>query len=144
MLKPSQFTIATDINNPEVAVYNTLTNAFAIMERELWETYGSDGTWEAHPHVEDLTKYGFLVPANVDEYQTFLLNRNKVKFYSGHLTFTVLTTFACNLACKYCMQAPVRLESDAGVGVVTEDVSALNTAEFIEKVVGEYRPTKLL
>lgn len=43
MLKPSQFTITTDINNTEVAVYNTLTNAFAVLERELWQTYEADG-----------------------------------------------------------------------------------------------------
>lgn len=143
MLKPSQFTIVTDINNSEVAVYNTLTNAFAILERELWETYEATGNWEKHPYGEDLTKYGFLVPVEVDEYQTFLLTRNKVKFHSGHLTFTVLTTFTCNLACKYCMQAPVRLESDAGADVATDEVSALNTAKFIEKVAGEYQPNEI-
>lgn len=143
MLKPSQFTIATGINDTEVAVYNTLTNAFAVLERGLWQTYEVDGAWEAHPHVEDLTKYGFLVPADVDEYQTFLLNRNKVKFYSGHLTFTVLTTFACNLACKYCMQSPVRLEHRTETDVADDNMNALNTAEFIKKVVGEYQPNEI-
>lgn len=144
MLKPSQFTITTDINNTEVAVYNTLTNAFAVLERELWQTYEADGTWEAHPHIEVLTKYGFLVPVDVDEYQTFLLNRNKVKFYSGHLTFTVLTTFACNLACKYCMQNPVRLEHSTEAAIATDDVNALSTAEFIKKWLENIYPTKLL
>jgi uncharacterized protein len=143
MLKPSQFTIATGINDTEVAVYNTLTNAFAILERGLWQTYEDDGTWEAHPHIDDLIKYGFLVPADLDEYQTFLLNRNKVKFYSGHLTFTVLTTFACNLACKYCMQSPVRLEQRTETDVVNNDTNALSTAEFIKKVVGEYQPNQI-
>lgn len=143
MLKPSQFTITTDINDTEVAVYNTLTNAFAVLERGLWQTYDVDGTWEAHPHIEDLTKYGFLVPTDVDEYQTFLLNRNKVKFYSGHLTFTVLTTFECNLACKYCMQSPVRLEHRTETDAADDDMNALNTAEFIKKVVGEYQPNEI-
>lgn len=143
MLKPSQFTITTDINNTEVAVYNILTNAFAVLERELWRTYEADGTWEAHPHIEVLTKHGFLVPVDVDEYQTFLLNRNKVKFYSGHLTFTVLTTFGCNLACKYCMQNPVRLEHSTEAAVATDDMNAMSTAEFIKKVVGEYLPNEI-
>lgn len=143
MLKPSQFTITADINNTEVAVYNTLTNAFAVLERELWQTYEADRTWEAHPHVEDLMNYGFLVPVDVDEYQTFLLNRNKVKFYSGHLTFTVLTTFACNLACKYCMQNPVRLEHGTEADAAADDMNALSTAEFIKKVVGEYLPNEI-
>jgi uncharacterized protein len=138
MLKLSQFTIMTDVNDTEIAVYNTMTNAFAVLERELWKTYESSGAWETHPYVGDLMKYGFLVPVDVDEYQTFLLNRNKVKFYSGHLTFTVLTTFACNLACKYCMQKPVRFEDSAVDGIDTFGV-----AEFIKKVVGEYLPNEI-
>lgn len=136
MFKLSQFTVHNLHNADEVAIFNTLTNAFAIVERNPWELCLMTQRWKDHPHWEELMQYGFIVPQASDEYQTFLLHRNKVKFYSGHLSFTVLTTLTCNLACTYCMQGQVRIERDSPIG----SINAPEVSEFIRKVINEYKP----
>ncbi len=134
MLKISQFTISVQVDDSNVALYNTLTNAFATIDKDEWEKYRIGKDLDKLPYARDMLKYGFIVPHYVDEFQTFLLQRNKIKFNHKTISFTVLTTYACNLACRYCMQGPELFGLNNGGQMMDTD----RIAKFIADIRDEY------
>ena len=108
--KLSQFTIFVP-DGKEFLAYNTLTRALVSVGAELKEilTYSESPIKPgAERQIEKLRKLGIVVDSNVDESVRAQGWYDKLRFRKSVLSAVVLTTYDCNLACRYCIEDGVK------------------------------------
>lgn len=67
--------------------------------------------------LKALSAIGVVVPADLDEYQKVKVEFERKKYVVKSLSFSLVTTYSCNLACPYCYQGKGTLFH----GTMTED-----------------------
>ncbi|MEW6267043.1 MAG: radical SAM protein [Thermodesulfobacteriota bacterium] len=96
----SRFTLAEPLPGGRTALFNTLTQALAVVPAEVW----AEATAGAQdPSLEDLAAEGFLVETGLDEDLVLAHWRASQAYDLSHLTYIVSPTRACNMACSYCV-----------------------------------------
>lgn len=109
-MKLSQFTIFVP-NGNGFLLYNTLTGALVSVGAELKEILGhleNPIKPGAEKPIEKLRKLGIVVDSNVDESRRAREWYDKLRFRKSVLNAVVLTTYDCNLACRYCVEEGVK------------------------------------
>ncbi len=112
---PSQFNVSVDLPKKNKAVYNTLTGALTILNRDAWRKYLSRGSefqvrGESVPlPMHLLYSKGFFIAKNIDELeivrQQFLYSR----YSNDILSLNIVPTLLCNLQCPYCFEGKAQI-----------------------------------
>lgn len=93
-------------------IYNTLSQALYQLEPEYYETLtkvkdgGSDFSAEEKGRIEEMASVGYIAE-NTEEENEKVIHRMNTATYgdNGSMNCIVVTTMACNLACKYCIES---------------------------------------
>ena len=120
-MKPSQFTIfVPDFPaDGKYLVYNTFNRATAIIGKrakrfldDLQEPIQGDGK----KYADTFSELGFVVDDSVDESAEFRDWYNEARYSKLDIRATILTTYDCNFACKYCVEegvkSPVKMDEE--------------------------------
>lgn len=101
------------------AVFNALTGSILFVDEEMKETI-ENGNLDrlSREDVEALQKVGVVVADDVDENLVLSYRLKHVIYSSQRATFSVLPTYACNLACPYCYEGRGELHR----GTMTEEM----------------------
>ena len=110
-------------------LFNTLSQAQVVIDdtlrRVLSQLPSSGLNKEVKPVLDQLAEMGFVLDESsdedkiIDKYFTQIIHDNTT------LNFTVLTTYDCNFACPYCVEAGVKAP------VVMDDSTARRAVSFI-------------
>lgn len=89
----------------EYIVYNTLTGSTFVVDEKALDAIRNieDGVIDDNL-IELLKRENILIDDNVDEKAIFSVRSNTLKYSSAKAYFTILSTYACNLACSYCYE----------------------------------------
>ncbi|GFR34199.1 radical SAM/SPASM domain-containing protein [Thermobrachium celere] len=112
MLKKSFYNIIVDeLENGDVLLYNSLTNAFGIMYKEIKQIYESSEIIDENSLNDEVKKYikmmkdnGFLVDFNLNEYEKLKILSRISRFNQNFLNLTIAPTLYCNMDCPYCYE----------------------------------------
>lgn len=137
-MRISRYCVDAPIGHDQVAIYNTLTKAFIVLESELWQRAKRDVSQLDDSVRRELEKLGVIIPTTTSERDLYLYFRYKLSYYFGKLVFTILPTLDCNMTCAYCFQGGIRT-SRAG----NTKCNIHGIAKFVNVIVGEYQPREL-
>ncbi len=104
------FVVAFDDGN--MLVYNTLCNAFAIVDNKTWDSLAS-GSFAGitKDDFDNLVNSGILVPESFDEHRTYLERfeflQHLSQLNSGVVRYNIYTTTYCNARCPYCFESGI-------------------------------------
>ncbi len=137
--KRSQFNVYFK-ENGNAYLYNSLTGAFVILEKEYYNFYENEKLWNKdNDKLEEFKKGGFIVDEELDEVKYYYLRIiDSLWRLNNSYSFTILTTTACNFACPYCYEAQYGIKSKYMDRATQEMV-----VRFIEKRI-KTRPKKTL
>lgn len=96
--KKSLFNIEIPTNDNRIAIYNTYSGAFCVIENV--------SAYDSSKYIEGLIKEGFLIKDEVDEIKNFALER-KLQITSIHpevLYYSIAPTLKCQASCDYCFE----------------------------------------
>ena len=117
-------------NTEETLIYNSRTNALALIENENFK-YLSGKTdnivVENKKLRKNLLRGGFLLDSNVNELDLIKINLLKARFNNDSLGLTIAPTLACNFKCIYCYE-----KENLNNSYMTEEVIQA-MLEFIKK-----------
>jgi uncharacterized protein len=121
-VKLTKWHIKAPLDNGDVILYSTLTGATVVWSKELarhlnGESLDAECFSRFPGEIEQMRKLGLLVSDQTDENAIFRYRLGKMKFDRTLGSFTILTTYRCNLACPYCIQR----------GVVPDSVSDMSS-----------------
>jgi uncharacterized protein len=103
----SRFVEFVPVEN-EYLAYNTLTQSVLLLNQETKDIVCNNPTQAAKDtNFAPLLEEKFLVPATLDESGFIRTWYKKITDSSSELNLTILTTYACNLACVYCVEEGV-------------------------------------
>ncbi|NIM16099.1 MAG: radical SAM protein [Candidatus Aminicenantes bacterium] len=100
--------------NGFILAYNAYTNCFAEVTPEKYKIIKAIlkdpgkfqyKTVEERKLKDDLTKGGFLVPEELDEFELLKLQNRLGRFQQISLGLTIAPTVACNFRCTYCFES---------------------------------------
>lgn len=129
-------------------VYNCLSTAVIQLDDELLNQLQNGRLDDIKSdYFKELVNQGIIVPENCDETQAYLDFWEKTRQQKADEVFdlTIVTTYACNLNCTYCMQGrknenePVYNESK-----VMKDNTIQSILNFIKKTLTERKHIKKL
>lgn len=112
-MKLSQFTIFVP-NFPadgKYLAYNTFNQATAVISEraKLFLNNLHDPIRESEmKYVKTFTDLGFVIDDSVDEVGQFKEWYEKARYNKSMMRATILTTYDCNFACKYCVEEGVK------------------------------------
>ncbi len=149
-MKTSRFNLVIPIEEDNnYLIYNTLTGAQVMVDEKTLDIIQgiSDKKVEAEVKEEteegglssfdELKGLGIVVDDEIDEGLELEYWFQQIKFDASLLNITLLTTYACNLACTYCYEEGVgskaSLDRDMTKGVI----------EWIENKLDRVRPREL-
>ncbi|MBU7016593.1 MAG: SPASM domain-containing protein [Theionarchaea archaeon] len=117
----------------EYLLTNTMSGAVIGIDEELKSVIEKGDITALDPEqCKALTELGIFIPDHVDEYRTIKVQYERAKYAIDSLTFTLITTYACNLACPYCYE---------GKGELLQGTMNRNTREraltFMKKKIQE-------
>jgi uncharacterized protein len=151
-MKPSAFNVRAPLENGEVFLMNTLTDAQAIVSDDVAalldrlaagaEDAGSAASDGGNEALEALAANGFLVGQDRSERAAVESFFAAFREDTSQLRITILTTLQCNFACDYCYQG----DRDDGGGA-TEKMSletAARVASWIVQQTDQVRPRQLV
>jgi len=96
----------------EYLAFNTLTGSMAVVNRKLKDAIkrldSGEQVPEAHEYLCTLEELGILVADNTDEDLLIRHRFDELIFDRSSLDVMVLTTYACNFACIYCVEEGVK------------------------------------
>jgi uncharacterized protein len=129
-MRASRYNLILPLNDQDdYAAFNTLSGAIAVVDREMADLLNDLDSGETAIPDEDslaeLRSVGFLVDDETDELRIFDVQYNTRKYNVQELWFTLMMTYACNLACTYCYQGagdllpPERITDEKAGAVVT-------------------------
>ena len=143
-MKPSKFNVFIPLpsDEEEYLVFNTLTDSRATvggeLKRALERTYlGEELDPEVQACLEPLQELGIMVQDEVDEDRTAQDWLHRVKSSTDTLDVTLLTTYACNLACEYCFEKRI------GSNAFMDDETCRKAAAWISQRIEQVRPNRL-
>lgn len=139
-MKSSRYNLFIPGEDGEFVVYNTLSNAIAILDQLAKDSIQGGRIEDVDSdNLKKLKDCNIVVDDRVDERKIFGYHYNAHKFKSQVVRFLVLTTYDCNLACPYCYQG-------AGIAAkkAMDSTTADNIVMFIQNVVIGRRYTKLI
>lgn len=111
--KHSRYNIVIDtFENEDVLLYNTFTGALGIMNATTRQAYDqienmdiqTGEETEPDHDVATLIRYGYVVPAAMDELASFMYGRDLSRYSLNHLGLTIAPTLGCNMRCPYCYE----------------------------------------
>jgi uncharacterized protein len=128
-LKGSKYNLIFPLDyERQYLVYNSMCGEAALIDEEMRDFLLSSSNGDIETSAKnELFAAGFLVEDKVDEMKILDCQYQTRKYHSQELWFTVMTTYACNLACPYCYQGCGQSRSES-----MSRKDAENIAEFIE------------
>jgi len=107
--KPSRFNVQTLTEDGKLMIWNTLKGSMSVFAAHQAETVRSllrKGELEAEADgiVGYLSRRGFLVGADVDEYRAFQMTFGHQQYRTDMLQLCLLSSEDCNFRCKYCYE----------------------------------------
>lgn len=112
-MKSSRFNLVIPVKEDNnYLIYNTLTGAQAMVDGKTLDVIQGLPDLSRIPEgdlhlLDDLNGIGIVVDDEVDELLELEYWFQKIKFDTSLLNITLLTTYACNLACTYCYEEGV-------------------------------------
>lgn len=92
-------------------IYNSLTGAFAVLEKHTVDTYLSIENLTEETisnfdttYVDLMKSNGFIIDSNINEFNKFNVISNLSKYSSKTLNLTITPTTFCNMKCTYCFE----------------------------------------
>ena len=108
-MKRSIYNRTVNLGNGSVAVYNTLTGALCVFDKnEYTQFFVEDISLLSDSEKEDMKEKTFFVSDDTDELSMVLLKREKQIMSSSVPTYRVLVTTACNAKCPYCFENGIK------------------------------------
>ena len=105
-VKPSVFNFS--VKTPKkILVYNTLYNAMLKLTPEEFLILNGEKTCGADLRKKFLES-GLMIPADIDERETYRRWRQEMHKKLNHLSVNVTTTLKCNARCPYCYEHGVK------------------------------------
>ncbi len=110
-------------------VYNTLYKTLVCIDDEVRNLISSNRIEDIDNDVLDVLKDGgIVVDDDLDEVDMLKIRFNRGKYNAASIGFTIIPTFACNLACTYCYEGHGDILRDT-----MNDETIRRTIEFIKK-----------
>jgi uncharacterized protein len=106
-MKSSNYNIFVPLRKEKYVLYNTLTDALLIVDQEMKDSlqnFSEGKDMVDSKMLESLKKSGIIVNDDIDEKLVFKTLHESSKYHSMLMSFTILTTYACNLSCPYCYE----------------------------------------
>ena len=106
MMKLSKFNLVIPTETEgEYLLTNTMSGAVIGIDEELKSLMEKkDITALDFETMDTFSELGIVIPDDLDEYRKFKVLHESTKYATDSLYFTVITTYACNLACPYCYE----------------------------------------
>ena len=102
-MKASEYNIIVSLGEGRNLVFNTLTHSLVLIDDEVKDVLEQSEEISLPPGAqEELVKGGILIEDEINEKKILKYNFERAKYDSETVTFTIVTTYACNLACPYC------------------------------------------
>lgn len=99
-MEHSFYTVETEIQPGEYALFNTLHGALVVLNTEAYTQYKNlDG-----PHIEALRQAGFIQKSAWSEVEAQKNWLEQTKRSTDTLALCVAPTYECNLACPHCYE----------------------------------------
>ena len=114
----------------EYLLANMMSGAVIAVDEEMKSAVETDTVFDEEKTAA-LVELGILVPDRADEYRKFKVEYETRKYTVDSPNFTLITTYACNLACPYCYEG----KGDVLKGTMTKDTRERAVA-FIKKTMG--------
>ncbi len=141
-MKLSKHTVILD-NFPKEGlylVYNTRTQAQVVVDKTLRERFKENHfnakTTEEEEAFKTLGRMGIVVEDSTDEDKILEEWFKLIQNDRTSMRAMVLTTYDCNFACPYCVEAGVRKK------VYMDDKTAKDAADYITKRISDLKPQK--
>ena len=143
-MKLSRFTVSVP-NYPtakETLLFNTLTQSLVLVEEGLQKVLDrlpltEDIDQKTSEYLKALEECGTVVGDEVDEDKVLRHWFDQLKYDTSTLEVVVLTTYACNFRCSYCVEEGVK-----GKIYMTPEVCR-QTVEWLEGRLEEMNPKRL-
>ena len=102
----SRYNISVPLTNGRRLVFNSMTMAMAVWEKEDVDAYEAIIVGEEieYNRFRDLLKGGFIVAKDIDEVAGLKQMYDSHRFDERNLMLTIAPTMACNFGCDYCFQ----------------------------------------
>ena len=111
-MKQSIYNRVVNLDNNNVAVYNTLTGALSVFEQDEYKHYfENDISKLTSDELECMKRNTFFVSDDTDELASVLFKRQKQILTPTIPTYRVLVTTACNARCSYCFEKGIEFVS---------------------------------
>ncbi|MBC7109291.1 MAG: radical SAM protein [Methanomassiliicoccales archaeon] len=141
--KQSRYTVLIPLSGELFVLHSTLYKSTAVITKAVAELLNqhqdiSRATVDAEAwgEIEKLAQQGLLVPSDCDEtyYVKYLID--SAKFDYGAMEIAILTTMACNFACRYCT------ESGFHEDVWLNESTVERVVEYFERIFAVKHPRK--
>jgi len=135
-MKLSNFNMIMPTETPdEYLLANMMSGAVIGIDEEVKEIIEKgDISCLDTSMINTLRDLKVILPDHIDEYRKFKAGYEFKKYTVNFPSFTLITTYACNLACPYCYQG----KGEVFRGTMTEDTRR-RTITFIKKKMEETR-----
>jgi len=122
----------------KLLLYNTLSKAILVIDgksRKLLRKIIVDEKLKKLDLFKVLEENGFLIKDEMDERKVYQVIYNQMKYDSGVLLTTIMTTYNCNLNCTFCYQKGIKKdEKELSMNRNTADA----IVKFIKKKTSEH------
>lgn len=108
-MKLSMYNFRKNIND-DVLLFNSRTGALAIINDEVVKIMDDieSGVFDENKYdkslLENMEKFGCILPDDFDEIRLIEYIRNMQKYQKTSLSLTILPTLECNFRCTYCFE----------------------------------------
>ena len=131
--KSSFYNIVIKATDEFVYLYNAYSGALCELEKRIYNELCNRILDDNHKCecFDELLKQGFLVDAEVNEYNKILLQEKMAVFSSSstQLSFIIAPTLLCNLDCDYCFEKHFR-----GIKTVSDEIIIAIADYILSKV----------
>lgn len=107
----SQYNILFNSSKNEYLIYNSLSNGFLQLDKELYSKLllikkGNKNTTDELPQdiIDELIANKILTESKLDDYYEIKLSRHLARYQKKHLSLTIAPTLNCNFRCTYCFE----------------------------------------
>ena len=116
-LKPSNYNVLFDLDDGTHLAFNAMSGGFAkisggdyaALKRLLDDPNAFVPANDQDEKFLDSAKRArFVIEDDIDEYELLRLRANVGKYSLGSFHLTIMPTLACNFACPYCYENPVK------------------------------------
>ena len=130
MMKESMYNVyLLDEKEKKGFVYNTINRTVVHMDDEVYNLIRNNKIDHISSDVLEVLKDGgVIVDDSINELDILKIQFNRRKYNARSMKFTIIPTYACNLACKYCYQGHGDVLSST-----MNDETIRRTIEFIKK-----------